>query len=196
MRINECRRRGKIIQYVCVCVSADPRLLGALRKTVSLARCVCVWGGGFWKNGWNAFVRVSLRLESRSRKALEKQYLFHGSVRFQLVFFFFVSSLCQETDFYVERVTAHHIKINDHSCFHNRLPNSKTKLKLKHLWEQGGPLVFRGPTQLAYSAYREDRLWSVYSSSTEYNVYISLFQMMREMRTPDQPCGLKFKLGN
>ncbi len=24
------------------------------------------------------------------------------------------------TDFYVERATAHHIKINDHSCFHNR----------------------------------------------------------------------------
>ncbi len=38
--------------------------------------------------------------------------------------FFFVSSLCQETDFYIERVTVHCIKINDHSCFHNRLPNS------------------------------------------------------------------------
>ncbi len=48
------------------------------------------------------------------------------------------------TDFYVERVTAQCIKINDHSCFHNLWPNSKTKLKLKHLWEQGGPLVFRG----------------------------------------------------
>ncbi len=32
-------------------------------------------------------------------------------------------------DFYVESVTAHHIKINDHSCFHNRWPNSKTKQK-------------------------------------------------------------------
>ncbi len=62
------------------------------------------------------------------------------------------------TDFYVERVTAHRIKIDD-SCFHNRWPNSKTKPKIKHLWEQGGPLVFRGPTQLAYSAYREDRRW-------------------------------------
>ncbi len=41
-------------------------------------------GGGVWKNGWNAFVCVSLRLESRSRKALKKQYLFRGSVRFQL----------------------------------------------------------------------------------------------------------------
>ncbi len=35
--------------------SADPRLLGALRKTGS--------GGG--ENEWNAFVRVSLCLESR-----------------------------------------------------------------------------------------------------------------------------------
>ncbi len=32
-------------------------------------------GGGVWKNGWNAFVCVALRLE--------KQYLFRGSVRFQ-----------------------------------------------------------------------------------------------------------------
>ncbi len=42
------------------------------------------------------------------------------------------------TDFYVERVTAHRIIRYDHSCFHNLWPNSKTKLKLKHLWEQGG----------------------------------------------------------
>ncbi len=27
------------------------------------------------------------------------------------------------TDFYIERVTAHGIKINEHSCFHNRWPN-------------------------------------------------------------------------
>ncbi len=50
------------------------------------------------RNGWNVFVRVSLRLESHSRKALEKQYLF--AVRFQLVFFFSLSlslSLKQET---------------------------------------------------------------------------------------------------
>ncbi len=33
------------------------------------------------------------------------------------------------TDFYIERVTAHRIKIYDHSCFHNLWPNSKTKLK-------------------------------------------------------------------
>ncbi len=50
------------------------------------------------------------------------------------------------TDFYiervnVERVTAHRIKINDHSCFHNLWPNSKTK-----------------PTLLPYSVYRANRL--------------------------------------
>ncbi len=33
-------------------------------------------------------VHVSLRLESCSRKVLKKQYLFHDSVRFQLVLFF------------------------------------------------------------------------------------------------------------
>ncbi len=47
-------------------------------------------------------------------------------------------------NFYVESVTAHRIKTNDHSCFHNRWPNSKTKLKLNHFWEQGGLLVFWG----------------------------------------------------
>ncbi len=55
-------------------------------------------------------------------------------------------------DFYIEGMTAHRIKINYYLCFHNRRPNSKTKLKLKYLWEQGGPWCFGGPTQLAYSA--------------------------------------------
>ncbi len=103
--------------------------------------------GSVLRNGWNAFVRVSLRLESRSWKPLEKQYLF--AVRFQLIFYFFSQTRDCTTftlqDSYIESVTAHCIKINVHSCFHNSWPNSKTKLKLKHLWEQGGPLVFRGP---------------------------------------------------
>ncbi len=50
------------------------------------------WGGG-GVNGWNAFVRDSLHLELRSRKALEKQSL-PQLIRFQLVFFFFLK---QET---------------------------------------------------------------------------------------------------
>ncbi len=54
-------------------------------------------------------------------------------------------------DFYVDR-----IKRNEHSCFHNRWPNSKT---IKIIFEsKGAPWCFGGPTQLAYSAYREDRL--------------------------------------
>ncbi len=109
------------------------------------------------RNGWNAFVCVSLRLESHSQKALEKQRILRNghlfTVRFQLVFFFFSRDWKKTRDcttftlqdFYIESMTAHRIKINDHSCFHNSWPNSKTKLKLKHLWEQGGPLVFRGP---------------------------------------------------
>ncbi len=65
---------------------------------------------------------VLLRLESRSRKVLEKQYLFRSSARFQLFFLsrardcttFTVHHL---TDFYIERMTAHRIKINDYAFF-------------------------------------------------------------------------------
>ncbi len=138
---------------------------------------------GGWKNGWNTFVRVSLRLESRSRKALEKQSL-PRLVRFQLVFFFvcFFSNkrlydihvtwfdwfLCRDGD-------SARIKINYHSCFHNSWPNSKTNLKLKHLWEQGSPWCSGGPAQPAYSAYREDRLcfsvtWS-FRSHSDMQIY-------------------------
>ncbi len=75
--------------------------------------------------------------------------------------FFFVFSQTRDcttftlhylTDFYVDRVTAHRIKETIIHVF-TTAQNSKTTLKLNHLWEQGGP------TQLAYSAYREDRLW-------------------------------------
>ncbi len=57
------------------------------------------------------------------------------SARFFL-FFVFQTRDCTTSTlqyFYIESVTAHHIKINDHSCFHNSWPNSKSKLKLKHL---------------------------------------------------------------
>ncbi len=42
-------------------------------------------------------------------------------------FFFMLHDL---TDFYVERVTAHRIKINDLSCFHNRLSKLINKTKM------------------------------------------------------------------
>ncbi len=99
------------------------------------------------RGGGETFVRVSLRVESRSRKALEKQSL-PRLVRFHLVFFFSQTRDCTTfmlhdlTDYYVERVTAHRIKINYHSCFHNSWPNSK---KIKTSLRARGPLVFRGP---------------------------------------------------
>ncbi len=100
--------------HIFVKSSADPRLLGAVCKTLSPA-------GGSWVEccDWDermdetyAFVRVSFRLESRSRKALEKQCLFCGSVCFQLIFLSqasncTTSTLHEFTNFYVERVTAH-----------------------------------------------------------------------------------------
>ncbi len=89
----------------------------------------------------------------RSRNSISSRYAFNS------FFFFFQTRDCTTftlQDFYIESMTAHRIKRNDHSCFHNSWPNSKSKLKLKHRWEQG---CFGGPMQPAYSAYREDRLW-------------------------------------
>ncbi len=53
--------------------SADPRLLGALRKTVS---------GGWWMRMDETHLSVF-----HSQRALEKQYLFRGS--YKLSYFFF-----------------------------------------------------------------------------------------------------------
>ncbi len=68
---------------------------------------------------WNAFVCVSLCPESRSRIALEKQYLFRGSLCFQLVFF--ISS---------KRLYDIHVTWFD---------------RFLHRKRARGPLVFRGP---------------------------------------------------
>ncbi len=60
----------------------------------------------------------------------------HRKLSTRFFFFFFLNKRCTTftlQDFYIESVTAHHIKINYHSCFHNSWPNSKMKLKLKHL---------------------------------------------------------------
>ncbi len=116
-----------------VTLSADPRHLGALRRTVSL---VSEGGGGEWKNGWNAFVRLSLGLESRSWKALISStapYAFNS--------FFY----------------------------------SKTKLKLKHIWEQGC-LVFWGP----YVACVFCEFWWLWpSGSTFLNNLIKVFRITK-----------------
>ncbi len=102
--IMVCAKVGSMVK-----ARAEPRLLGALRKTVS-AVGVMNW---LWMNEWNAFVRVSLRPESCSRKALENHCLFHGLLCFQPIFLsrardFTTFTLHDLTDFYVERATAPH----------------------------------------------------------------------------------------
>ncbi len=92
---KENKNNDFIQQFVSSASSADPRPLGALRKTGSGGG-----GGDGVENGWDAFVRVSLRLESRSRKALEKQYLFCGSYKLS-VFFFFLSKSKRLDDIHV-----------------------------------------------------------------------------------------------
>ncbi len=116
------------------CHSADPRPLGALRKTVS--------GGG--ENGWDAFVRVSLRLESRSRKALEKQYLFRDSYKLS---FFFLSKSKRLDDIHVtwfgwfvrrERDSAPH-KNKRSFMFSEPLAKIKNETKIKTSLRARGP---------------------------------------------------------
>ncbi len=73
--------------------------------------------------------------------------LFHGS---GVLCFIFLShardcttfTLHDLTDFYIERVTVHCIKIIDHSCFHYQWPTSKNETKWKALWEEGGLWCF------------------------------------------------------
>ncbi len=78
----------------------------------------------------SVFHSVSNRAHGKhSRKSLPRL----GTLSTRFFFFDCTTFTLQDlTDFYVERVTAHRIKRNDHSCFHNSWPNSKTKLKLKH----------------------------------------------------------------
>ncbi len=85
------------------------------------------------------FFHVSLHLKSRSRKVLGEAVSLPRFGTLSTVFLFcFVSrakvcttfTLHDLTDFYVEMVTVHRIKINDHSCFHNRCPlKNETKIK-------------------------------------------------------------------
>ncbi len=89
---------------------------------------------GFRKQKYTNIYIYSVHLESLAegaRETVSLPWLRTLSIRF----FFCLKLLSRDctrftlqdlTDFYVERVTAHCIKINDHSCFQNRLPNSKT----------------------------------------------------------------------
>ncbi len=123
--------------------------------------CVAGRGGGDLVEEWMKRIcpcftpsRIALAEGARETVSLRGTL----STRF-FFFFFFLTRDCRTftlQDFDIESVTAHRIKRNDHSCFHNSWPNSKTKLKLKHLFEsKGAP---GGPMQPAYSAYSEDRL--------------------------------------
>ncbi len=119
---------------------------------------LCRRPGGCWGMD-ETYLSVFHSVSNRARETVSLR----GKLPTRFFFFFFFKQETVQTftlqDFYIESVTAHRIKINDHSCFHDSWPNSKSKLKLKHLWEQGGPWCFGGPKQPAYSAYREDRLW-------------------------------------
>ncbi len=85
----------------------------------------------------------------------------HGTLSIRFFFFFQTRDWTTFTlqDFYIESVTAHRIKRNDHSCFHKQLAKFKIETKIKtSLRARGPPGVSGGPMQPAYSAYREDRL--------------------------------------
>ncbi len=76
----------------------------------------------------SVFHSVSNRARGRrSRNSISSRYALNS------FFFFFFQTRDYTTftlqDFYIESVTAHRIKINDHSCIHNSWPNSKSKLK-------------------------------------------------------------------
>ncbi len=121
--------------------------------------------GVWWWGGWdermdvtNAFVRVSLRLESRSRNCLRNSI----SSAARYTFNSFVLSRARDCttftlhdliDFYIERATAHHIKIMIIHVFKNRRPNSKNETKIKtlrarfffyifYLWKKAQLLTF------------------------------------------------------
>ncbi len=90
---------------------------------------------------------VILVLELKKKSAHQRWVCFFS--RTDLDKFSIISSSIWHFDtiwltFYVERLTAHHIKIIDNSCFHNRWPTSKTKLNENIFESKGGTLVFLG----------------------------------------------------
>ncbi len=99
---------------------------------------------------------------SISNSAQEKRSKNSISSPVRFVLFFFHARDCTMftlhnlTDFLRREGTANHIKIIGHSCFHNHWPTSKTKLNENLFESKGTPWCFGGPTQLAYSAYREE----------------------------------------
>ncbi len=117
-----------VINYLAIC-SAYPRLLGGPTQNGrggGGGGCWRVWLR--WKNGCNAFVCVSLRLNRArgKRSSLPRLHILSTGFCVSWARDCTIFTLHSLTDFYVERVTAHRIKRYDHSCFHNLWPNSKT----------------------------------------------------------------------
>ncbi len=144
-----CRPKTKSKWTVCarLASSVDPRLLGAYAERGWWCAGVCVGVCGWDERMDATHLSVFHCVESCSWKMLisfAAPYTFDS--------FSFLSKRLNDIHvtwfdwFYVERVTAHRIKMNDYSCFHNLWPNSKTKLKWKYLWEQGAPWCFGGLT--------------------------------------------------
>ncbi len=79
------------------------------------------------------FTQSQIALTESARETLSLPGLAFNSVFLSPARDCMTFTLHDLTDYYVESVTAHHIKINDNSCFHNCWPNSKTNQKLKHL---------------------------------------------------------------
>ncbi len=95
-------------------------------------------GGGGWCWGMDeTYLSVLHSVSNRARETVSLR----GKLSTRIFFFFLNKRLydIQVTRFYIESVTAHRIKRNDHSCFHNSWPNSKSKLKLKTSLRARGP---------------------------------------------------------
>ncbi len=144
-----CRPKPKYKWTICARLAStvDPRLLGAYAERgwwwVGVCVGVCGWDERMDATHLSVFHSVSNRARGKCSSLSQLPTLW---------LFFFLSKRLNDIHvtwfdwFYVERVTAHRIKMNDYSCFHNLWPNSKTKLKWKYLWEQGAPWCFGGPT--------------------------------------------------
>ncbi len=103
-----------------------------------------------WFGPWYTTHSISIRARGkRSRISI------YSAARYMLstLFFFLSQDLVKRLyhiyvtwfDRFLHREGDNVLHSNKWSFMFNRLPNSKTKLKLKHLWDQGGPLVFWGP---------------------------------------------------
>ncbi len=94
----------------------------------------CVGGGGtkeWMKRICPCFTPSRIALTESARETVSLPQL--GTLQLFFLNFFLVRArdcttfkLHDLADFYIESVTAHRITRNDHSCFHNRWPNSKT----------------------------------------------------------------------